>query len=98
MMRAMRMVLLTVLVLGMASCMDDEPEVAKSPVEPAVQQTQVEAGSTAAASAIPTVSTPCQSYRKELDEVTAQLAQTPGVAELEQKKAGLTAIVADVCN
>jgi hypothetical protein len=82
--------------LGFAACSEIVPEAADSPLGPAVQMSQTEAGAEAAASL--TVSTTCLSFRKELDDVNEQLAANASAPELQEKQAALAAIVADVCN
>jgi hypothetical protein len=91
-----RSFLLTALVLALAACSELVPEAADSPVGPAVQMNQTDAG--AAVAAALTVSTTCQSFRTELDDVNEQLAAKGEMPELQEKQAALTAIVADVCN
>jgi hypothetical protein len=91
-----RSLLLTAMVLALGACSEIVPEAADSPLGPAVQMNQTEAGAEAAAAL--TVSTTCLSFRKELDDVNGQLAANANAPELQEKQAALAAIVADVCN
>jgi hypothetical protein len=84
------------MLLALAACSEIVPETADSPTGPEVQMSQSDAGAVAASPLA--VSTTCQSFRKELDEVNAQLAAQSDAVELQQKQVALAAIVADVCN
>jgi hypothetical protein len=86
----------TFVALLVYSCTEIVPEAADGPLGPAVQMS----ASSADAEIAPelSVSTTCQSFRRELDEVNEQLAASPDAMELQQKQVALGSIVADVCN
>jgi hypothetical protein len=92
-----RFYVFAVTVLLAFACTEIVPEAADSPLGPAVQMSESAAG-TAALTPELSVSTTCQSFSQELDEVNEQLATTPNSDELQHKQAALGAIVADVCH